>query len=134
MSNQQQSSKKLTILGGRIQCNQCQATSKRSGQQCRSPAMKGKRVCKLHGGRSEGARTEIGRQRCAEAKTIHGNETGRMRRERSLALARLTQLDAIARAMNMLTGPRLLGPKPKSIDAEVTALSELLKCVKNIRA
>ena len=38
----------------------CQAKSKRSGRRCKNPAMKGKRVCRLHGGLSLSgeARTE----------------------------------------------------------------------------
>ncbi len=30
----------------------CQAKSKRSGQTCRCAAMRGKRVCRMHGGKS----------------------------------------------------------------------------------
>jgi hypothetical protein len=62
-------------LGSRITCQQCQAMSKRTRQQCRAPAIKGKRVCKTHGGKSTGPKTQAGRQRCADARTIHGNET-----------------------------------------------------------
>ena len=36
----------------------CTARSKRSGQQCRGPAVRGKRVCRMHGGaRGSGAPT-----------------------------------------------------------------------------
>lgn len=34
----------------------CSATSKRSGEMCRAPAMKGQNVCRLHGGASSQAR------------------------------------------------------------------------------
>lgn len=30
----------------------CQATSKRSGQQCKAPAVRGKKVCRMHGARA----------------------------------------------------------------------------------
>ncbi len=33
----------------------CAAKSKRSGEQCRAPVVKGKCVCRMHGGRSTGA-------------------------------------------------------------------------------
>ena len=39
--------------------------------------------------RVKSTKTEVGRQRCAEAKTIHGRETREARTERSLASARL---------------------------------------------
>lgn len=107
-------SKNLTfvIAGGHISCRQCQAISKRTKQQCRAPAMKGKRVCKAHGGRSTGPRTEEGHAKCAAAKTIHGNETRKARNERSLGSARLAVLESVGTALNMFTGPRTRGPKP----------------------
>jgi hypothetical protein len=33
----------------------CRAKSKRSGKQCRGPAVRGKRVCRMHGGAGGGA-------------------------------------------------------------------------------
>lgn len=66
-----------------------------------------------HGGASTGPKTEAGRQRCAEAKTLHGNETRAKRHARSLAVARLAALEALAYALNMVSGPRTRGPKPK---------------------
>ncbi len=33
----------------------CQATAKHSGERCKLPAMKGKKVCYIHGGKSPGA-------------------------------------------------------------------------------
>jgi hypothetical protein len=102
----------LLTAGGRISCLQCQALSKRSSLQCRAPAMRGKQVCKTHGGKSTGPKTSEGRKRCAEARTIHGNETRKARSERSLGSARLAVLESVGTALNMFTGPRTRGPKP----------------------
>jgi len=82
----------ISTLGGRISCPRCQATSKRTKQQCRSPAIKGKHVCRIHGGRSTGPKTEAGRQRCASAKTTHGWETREKRRVRAAKLRELREL------------------------------------------
>jgi hypothetical protein len=98
--------------GGRILCVQCQAKAKSTRQQCRRPATKGKRVCKLHGGASTGPKTYKGRQRCAQARVIHGQETVEARNERSLASARLAVLEAVGHAIGMMIGPRTRGPKP----------------------
>jgi uncharacterized protein YjcR len=48
------------LLNGGIPCDitklpRCQATAKKTGKRCRLVAMKGKKVCYLHGGRSPGA-------------------------------------------------------------------------------
>jgi len=72
-----------------VTTNKSTAKSKRSKIQCGAPALKGKRVCKTHGGRSTGPKTEVGRQRCSDAKTDHGRETREARIERSLGSARL---------------------------------------------
>ena len=102
----------LVLGGGRITCQQCQAMSKRTRQQCRAPAMKGKRVCRTHGGKSTGPKTQAGRQRCADARTIHGNETRQARTERSLASARLAVLEQVGHKMGFMSGTRTRGPKP----------------------
>ena len=108
----------LTTLGGRVICQRCQAKSKRTKLQCSAPALKGKRVCKTHGGRSTGPKTEAGRQRCAEAKTIHGRETREVRTERSLASARLAVLEAVGFSIGLLSGARTRGVRPNRM-AEV---------------
>ena len=106
----------LTTLGGRVVCTRCQAKSKRTKLQCAAPAIKGKRVCKTHGGRSTGPRTEAGRQRCAEAKTIHGRETRSSRIERSLALARLAVLKDVGFSIGLILGDRTRGRRPERMD------------------
>ena len=70
----------ISLIGGRIRAPRCQALSKRSKLQCGKAALKGKSVCMFHGGKSTDPGTELGRQRCAAAKTIHGFET-RAKRE-----------------------------------------------------
>jgi hypothetical protein len=105
---------KVTLLtaGGHITCLQCNAKSKRTGVQCRIPASKGKTKCRFHGGLSRGAVTEEGRQRCAEAKTIHGNETRKARTERTEGMRRLRALEDLGHALGIITGSRTCGRKP----------------------
>ena len=98
--------------GGRIACLQCNAKSKRTQQQCRAPASKGKSKCRFHGGASTGPKTEQGRQRCAEAKTIHGNETRKARNERAEGMRRLRALEDLGYALGIMSGPKTPGRKP----------------------
>lgn len=110
--------KNVTLLtaGGRIRCNQCQTLSKRTKQQCRAPAAKGKRVCRFHGGASTGPKTESGRQRCAEAKTIHGRETRKARATRAEGLKYLRNLENIGHFLGFMTSSRTPGRKPKDTE------------------
>lgn len=55
----------------------CQAHS-RSGKLCGNFAVKGKKVCKLHGGWSTGPKTEEGRERIRQARTIHGQYSAKV--------------------------------------------------------
>ena len=79
----------ISLIGGRIHAFRCQALSKRSKQQCRKAALKGKHVCRFHGGKSTGPVTHSGKQRCADAKTIHGRETRTIHIKRSQKLREL---------------------------------------------
>jgi len=49
----------------------CNAKSKRTGKLCRQPAMKN-RKCRLHGGKSTGAKTHKGKLNQKRAVTKHG--------------------------------------------------------------
>lgn len=102
----------LLTAGGRIKCLQCNAKSKRTGIQCRAPAAKGKTKCRFHGGASTGPKTEQGRQRCAEAKTIHGNETRKMRVDQAEGMRRLRALEDLGHALGIMSGQRTRGRKP----------------------
>ena len=83
----------IILAGGRIRCRRCQALSKRSREQCKKSALKGKTVCAFHGGRSTGPKTQEGKQRIADAKTVHGEETRAKRRERSESDARMRNFE-----------------------------------------
>ena len=102
----------LKTLGGRVICQRCQAKSKRTKLQCAAPALKGKRVCKTHGGRSTGPKTEAGRLRCAQVKTIHSRETREARSELSLASARLAVLEEVGFSIGLISGGRTRGRRP----------------------
>jgi hypothetical protein len=123
----------LKTLGGRVTCQRCQAKSKRTKLQCAAPALKGKRVCKTHGGRSTGPKTEAGRQLCAEAKTIHGRETREVRTERSLGSARLAVLEKAGFVLGFMSGLRTRGRKAKSHGRGLSRTSGTGKCVRQKR-
>ena len=75
--------KYVTLFGQDTFAPRCQAQSKRSKQQCRKAAIRGKQVCRVHGGVSTGPRTSEGRKRCAEAKTVDGWDTRKIREIRA---------------------------------------------------
>ena len=103
----------FTTLGGRITCTQCQARSKRTKMQCRSPAIKGKTKCRIHGGHSTGPRTAEGKARIAAAHTVHGRETRELRANRRAKVKELQELEALGRELGMIGGTRIRGPKVK---------------------
>ncbi len=104
----------ITTLGGRIRCNQCQAKSKRSQQQCRGPAIRAMNVCRMHSGKGSGPKTKEGRQRCAAAKTLQGFETRKTRTERALGMRRLRELEDLGHLLGIMSGPRTPGRKPST--------------------
>lgn len=87
----------------------CTARSKRTGDQCRAPAMKGRTTCKTHGGKSTGPRTPEGKARAAAAKTKHGQDTNAARAVRHAAKEQLQDLETIGRELGLITGPRSRG-------------------------
>ena len=104
----------LLIAGGKISCLRCTAKSKRSGGQCKKPALKTSRTqkCEFHGGRSTGPKTQAGKARIAAAHTVHGRETREQRAERSAASARISQLEDAMHVLKMTTATRSRGRKP----------------------
>jgi hypothetical protein len=107
----------FSTAGGRIVCKQCQAVSKRTRLQCKAPAVKGKSVCRIHGGRSNGPRTAEGRQRCAEAKTIHGTETRAKRAERKQKALLLHVLVGLGNAIGLFHPKGILRGRPPKKNA-----------------
>jgi hypothetical protein len=79
----------------------CQALSKRSGEQCRKAACRGKSVCRTHGGASTGPKTDAGKARCAAAKTVHGRERRATRVLRAAKLKELRQLEGLMDGLGM---------------------------------
>jgi hypothetical protein len=102
----------FTTMGGRVSCLQCQARAKSTGTQCQKPAVKGKRVCRTHGGASTGPKTEAGRRKCAQVRTVHGRETRAARLETHKASVRLTLLETLCYALGMIRGPKTRGRRP----------------------
>ena len=102
----------LVTGGGKITCKRCTAKSKRSGEQCKKPALRGKAVCEFHGGRSTGPRTVEGkaRQRAAVLKT--GDYTKEAMEDKSRSALRLAGLEDAMYVLNMTTMPRTRGRKP----------------------
>jgi hypothetical protein len=101
--------------------------SKHSQVQCKKAALKGRRVCRTHGGKSTGPKTPEGRQRCAQAKTVHGIETRQGRTARSLTSSRLAVLESVGFALNLLSGTRTRGRKPNRIGEVYPELQASLK-------
>jgi hypothetical protein len=90
----------------------CNAVIARTGSLCGATAIEGRLKCARHGGMSTGPKTPEGRQRCAQARTVHGRETTSMRLERSLASARLAVLESVGFALGLITGVRTPGRRP----------------------
>ena len=122
-------------LGGRVECRQCNAKSKRTQQRCKAPAIKGKTKCRFHGGRSTGAKTAEGRSRIAEAHTIHGRETRQKRLETSHKLAELYQLEELGHRCGLFPEgtERTRGRKPKGVSVASRQLSYLNELVQEER-
>ena len=104
----------ITLAGGRIRCLRCTAKSVRSGLQCAKPAVKSSRTqkCSHHGGWATGAKTAAGRQRIAQAHTIHGESTKAARHEHSKASANLSMLEDCLYLLGMTAEPKIRGRKP----------------------
>ena len=106
----------VSLAGGRIICARCTAMSKRTKEQCGRAALKTSTTqkCQFHGGRGSGPKTVEGRQRIAQAHTVHGRETRQIRQERSQSALRLAQLEDMMHVLGMTTATRSRGRKPSA--------------------
>ena len=102
----------LNIAGGKISCQRCQAHSKRTKLQCGKPALKGKRVCQFHGGRSTGPKTEGGKAKQKAAVTKSGNYTKESSEASVSSLRILHGLEDALYILKMTDAPRTRGRKP----------------------
>ena len=104
----------LFAAGGKIKCLRCTALSTRTKQQCGRPALKLSKTqkCGSHGGLSTGPKTAEGRQRIAEAQTVHGRDTKAARLKRSRGALRLAQLEDAMHVLGMTSAKRIRGRKP----------------------
>ena len=93
--------------------------------------MLGKNVCRFHGGKSTGPTSEAGRQRCAQARLVHGRETSSLRMDRSIASAKLALLESVGFEFGIMVGLKSRGPKPHRM-AQV--LPELHALVQHLRS
>lgn len=107
----------ITIAGGRIQCARCTARSKRTGEQCKKPALKISRTqkCGLHGGLSRGPVTAEGKARSALANYRTGEYTKAEidQADRSRALLRVLEDATQLLGMVPTDTPRTRGRPPR---------------------
>ena len=87
--------------------------SKRSGEQCKKPALRGKAVCEFHGGRSTGPKTAEGKTRQRAAVLKAGDYTKVAMEDRARSVRVLAGLEDALYVLNMATMPRTRGRKPK---------------------
>ena len=102
----------LVTAGSKITCRRCTAMSKRSGVQCKKPALRGKAVCEFHGGRSNGPKTAEGKARQRAAVLKSGNYTTEAMEDKARSVRVLAGLEDAMYVLNMTTMPRTRGRKP----------------------
>ena len=120
----------LVTGGGRIFCSRCQAKN-RAGNQCAKPAMRSKRVCGFHGGRSTGARTPEGLARIKAANTKHGRSTPEGRERATAQAARIRELEDALIVLEAIPEERTRGPKPKAY-RPVRTIADVRRLVRRI--
>ena len=104
----------LLTAGGKIICLRCTAKSKRSGEQCKKPALKTSRTqkCQFHGGRSTGAKTVVGKARQRASVITSGYHTKETVEARARSARLLAGLEDAMYVLKMTGAPRTRGRKP----------------------
>ena len=102
----------LVTGGGKITCLRCTAKSTRTKLQCGRPAIKTSRTqkCQFHGGRPHSEETL---KRISEANTLHGQSTKAAKDQYRHDAALIHVLEDAIAVLNMGSGPKIRGPKPK---------------------
>ncbi len=102
----------LQTAGGNITCLRCTAKSSRTKLQCGRPALKASRTqkCQIHGGRPHSEETL---KRISEANTIHGQASKEAKKQYRHDSALIHELEDAIAVLNMGSGPKIRGPKPK---------------------
>ena len=97
----------LVMAGGKIICRRCTSRSKRSGEQCKKPALKTSRTqkCEFHGGRSTGPKTEAGKARQRAAVTTSGKYTETAIKHKQCSAQKPVALEDTRCVLNMTTAP-----------------------------
>jgi hypothetical protein len=122
----------LVTGGGKIVCLRCTALSKRTGLQCKKPALTASRTqkCGLHGGLSRGPATAAGKARSAAANFRTGEYTKAEtdKADRSRALIRILEDAAHLLDMVPTDTPRTRGRKPKFY-SPVTTPADIVRAI-----
>ena len=108
----------------------CQAKN-RAGSQCAKPAVRGKIVCRNHGGRSTGATTPEGLARIKAANTTHGRSTPEGRERAAAQAARIRELEDALIVLEAIPEERTRGPKPKAY-RPVRTIADVRRLVRRI--
>ncbi len=116
----------LILAAGKIKCIQCTAKSKRTGRQCKAPALRISKTqkCRIHGGKSTGPKTEGGIKRIALANTISGNETKEARESRSRKNLWFSQAEDAIHVLKMTTAKKTRGRKPSGY-TKLTSINDV---------
>lgn len=106
--------REILLASNKICCKRCTAKSKRTGLQCRRPALKisTTQKCQFHGGLSTGPKTAEGRKRIAAANTKHGRYSAEAKVKHAKELAVLCQLEDAMHLIGMTKDSRTRGRKP----------------------
>jgi len=91
----------------------------RAGCACRQPAMANGR-CRLHGGKSTGARTAAGLARCRTATLVHGHRTAEIIEIKSAAAQHARRLHTLTQAARRMAQPDPHSERPTPCPATKT--------------